>query len=372
MARISFAKGRGNIAHTTRAYIAKNIDKSRMKDNIYYKSGTVKQAYKDIFNSAVAEYNQGKKASRQIKSYYEKIRASGNGEKLFYETLVQVGNRFDFGMFGKSENQKIAKQILDEYVKTWEQRNPNFKIIACAMHNDESTSHLQIDWVPVAHAEKGLRLRNSLSGALAEMGYKTENRNNKYATATMLWQKSERACLTEICKTHGIEIEAPQHTQRDKLTPAQMRNMGAVLESWADKEIELPRTFLGKFYKIDDVKALATQLEAVKVKADFEKRLDRPAADRMREQLHQQMELIEQEKKRLRKQNKEIEERKEQAIQSEKKAQAIYKDAMALVKDEATDIEIKIAQTQPDYPEKRLQALRRFQRDHWNVDDDER
>ena len=51
--------------------------------------------YHKLFDEALKEYNaKQKRKDRQIKSYYDKISRSKQ-EKLFYEVIVQIGNRDD-------------------------------------------------------------------------------------------------------------------------------------------------------------------------------------------------------------------------------------------------------------------------------------
>ena len=67
--------------------------------------------------------------------------------------------------------------MLDEYVRDFEKRNPNLKVFNAVMHLDESTPHLHIDFVPVAHkGQRGMSLKNSMSGALREQGFASANR----------------------------------------------------------------------------------------------------------------------------------------------------------------------------------------------------
>ena len=54
--------------------------------------------YHKLFDKALDEYNaKQKRKDRQIKSYYEKISRSKQ-EKLFYEVIVQIGNKDDTGV----------------------------------------------------------------------------------------------------------------------------------------------------------------------------------------------------------------------------------------------------------------------------------
>lgn len=71
---------------------------------------------------------------------------------------------------------------------------------------DEATSHLHLDYIPVAHGYKtGRSTRNSLTKGLQEMGIASAV--SKSDTETMHWQEREMAYLSELCKEHEIEIE---------------------------------------------------------------------------------------------------------------------------------------------------------------------
>ena len=86
---ISFRVNNGVIEHNNRSIIAKNVDASRISDNITYTQVEIKEFYHQIFGEALAEYNaKQKRADRQIPDYYEHIKKSGKG-KLFYEEIMQ-------------------------------------------------------------------------------------------------------------------------------------------------------------------------------------------------------------------------------------------------------------------------------------------
>ncbi len=105
-----------------------------------------------------------------------------------------------------SEAAKVARDILDEYAKTFQERNPNLILFNAVLHMDEATPHLHLDYIPVAHGYKtGLSTRNSLTKGLQEMGIAPAV--SKSDTETMHWQERERAYISELCKEHEIEIE---------------------------------------------------------------------------------------------------------------------------------------------------------------------
>ncbi len=208
---ISFVKGKGSLRHNNREFIANNIDEARVTWNTVYIQKPLQEAYEEIFGNAVSEYNaKQKRSDRKIDDYLTKIKNSGNNEKQFYETVVQIGKRDDTGVLDEngnlSEAAKVARDILDEYARTFQERNPNLILFNAVLHMDEATPHLHLDYIPVAHGYKtGLSTRNSLTKGLQEMGIAPAV--SKSDTETMHWQERERAYISELCKEHEIEIE---------------------------------------------------------------------------------------------------------------------------------------------------------------------
>ena len=208
---ISFVKGKGSINHNNREFIAKNVDASRTSMNVIYVQIPIEKAYEEIFGKAVADYNaKQKRNDRKIGNYLSKVKQSKNNEKVFYENVVQIGKRDDTGILDENGNiteaARLAKEVLDEYARTFQERNPNLILFNAVLHMDEATPHLHLDYIPVAHGYKtGLSTRNSLSKGLQEMGIAPAIGKND--TETMHWQQRERDFLEELCKEKGIETE---------------------------------------------------------------------------------------------------------------------------------------------------------------------
>ena len=208
---ISFVKGKGNLNHNNREFICKNVHEERVQWNKIYKRETLKEAYDYCFGNALAEYNSKQKRKDRIKQdYIHEIEHSGNKEKVFYENVVQIGKMEDTAVTDENGNLAEAAgqviKILDEYARTFQERNPNLYMFNCVLHLDEATPHLHIDYIPVAHGYKtGLGTRNSLTKAFQEMGFAkaTGKRDNE----TMAWQRREREYLQYLCAGQGIEIE---------------------------------------------------------------------------------------------------------------------------------------------------------------------
>ena len=200
---ISGMIGTGSLAHNRRDFIAENVDPDRVQLNICYRNENLKEVYKELFDEAVERYNVGKRKDRQITNYYEKIR-QGKQEKLFHEVIFQIGNREDMAV--GTEAGDLAVNVLDEYVKDFQKRNPTLRVFSCYLHQDEATPHLHIDFIPYVTdwKGKGMDTRVSLKQALKSLGFQG---GNKHDTELNQWINHEKEVLAEIAKQHGIEWE---------------------------------------------------------------------------------------------------------------------------------------------------------------------
>lgn len=125
---ISVMVGRGSVNHNSRKFHAKNTDPERSHLNIDYCHENIKTVYHELFDEALERYNAKQtRADRRIEDYYEKIR-SGKQEKPFHEIILQVGNRDD--MSADSGKGQLAAAVLDEYMKGFQERNPNLRVFS--------------------------------------------------------------------------------------------------------------------------------------------------------------------------------------------------------------------------------------------------
>lgn len=198
---ISFMNGKGSIRHNTRSFIADNVDASRTKNNITLIHEDIKQVYHKLFDKALDEYNaKQKRKDRQIKSYYEKISRSKQ-EKLFYEVIVQIGNKDDTGV--GSSAAEVATWVLKDYVKMFQLRNPQLYVIGAYIHLDEETPHLHLNFVPwVSGCKRGLETKTSLKAALATRGFASEGKGN---TEWKQWAEVEKDDIALIMRRYGID-----------------------------------------------------------------------------------------------------------------------------------------------------------------------
>ena len=195
--------GQGSVNHNSRKFHAKNTDPERSHLNVTYCQENIKTVYHELFDEALERYNAKQtRADRRIEDYYEKIR-SGKQEKPFHEIILQVGNRDD--MSADSEEWQLAAAVLDEYMKGFQERNPQFRVFSAHLHMDEATPHLHIDFVPFTTGSKrGLDTRVSLKQALAAQGFKGGTRGD---TEWSQWVRSEKEQLSLVMERHGIEWE---------------------------------------------------------------------------------------------------------------------------------------------------------------------
>ena len=196
-------RGKGSLSHNSRQFIAENVDSSRTPLNVEYRNEDIRAVYHELFDDALARYNEKQtRKDRIIDDYYEKIR-TGKQEKLFEELIIQIGNKDD--MNATSENGQLARQMLDEYMQSFQQRNPTLRVFSAHLHMDEATPHLHIDFIPFTTGSKrGLETRVSLKKALEALGF---TGGTKSHTELNQWIESEKQALASIMARHDIEWE---------------------------------------------------------------------------------------------------------------------------------------------------------------------
>lgn len=128
---VSFRIDDGIIEHNNRSFIAKNVVRERIPDNITIAElhndllkGFLLLSFSDMFvvvgNDPVTPFHSGIVFGE---SFSEQL-----GIK-FTDILLFVGYDCSVG----SENGELAKQMLDEYMRGFEARNPNLKVFKKAI-----------------------------------------------------------------------------------------------------------------------------------------------------------------------------------------------------------------------------------------------
>ena len=245
MGRVSMPQGKGSQMHNRREYeqigkpIPDNIDGSKSSENIILVDKDIREAYREIFGEALEKYNsKQKRADRKIVDYLDHIQKSKNGEKPFYEDVVQWGSKDDFQT---PQMRERAKEALVKYVEGFEERNPNLKLIGAYIHMDEASPHLHLDYVPVAYGySRGLEIRNSLDKAMKQMGFQPENESRKN-NATKLWKENERVVFGQVCRDLGLEVEPERKSERKSLTVDEYKEARDEMLGHLEKEADTAR-----------------------------------------------------------------------------------------------------------------------------------
>ena len=200
---ISFMTGKGSVNHNSRKFHAKNTDPERSCLNVEYCNENVKDVYHELFDEALARYNEKQtRSDRRIDDYYEKI-CSGKQEKPFHEIILQIGDKDNMG--AKTENGQLAAKVLDKYMQDFQQRNPTLRVFSAYLHMDEATPHLHIDFVPyTTGSRRGIDTRVSLKQALSALGFKGGTRRE---TELNQWVAYEKEQLAAVMREYGIEWE---------------------------------------------------------------------------------------------------------------------------------------------------------------------
>ena len=270
-------RGKGSLTHNRRDFIAENVDSSRTPLNIEYRNEDIRTVYHELFDGALARYNEKQtRKDRVIDDYYEKIR-TGKQEKLFEELIIQIGNKDD--MNASSENGRLARQMLDEYMQSFQQRNPTLRVFSAHLHMDEATPHLHIDFIPFTTGSKRwLETRVSLKKALEALGF---TGGTKSHTELNQWIESEKQALASIMARHAIEWEQKgtheehlsvldyKKQERSKEVAALETQIDALQEQTATAETMLSE----KQEQLDDIAPILKNTEKFVRKYDDPERL---------------------------------------------------------------------------------------------------
>lgn len=242
---VSVSSGRGDGRHNTREFIAENVDRSRIKDDIIFVNQSLPDAYRQCFGDA-CEVNNSRQVLKARKltpeSYLAKIEAGQgkkNNPKPFYESVIQIGNKDDAGILSHPEMAQRVKEVLTEYAQGFQSRNPSLHVFCEVLHMDEATPHLHIDWIPVAGGyRKGMPLRNALEKAMNQQGLAAQGRTDKHNNGRAVWQDREKDFLVSLCKEHGLEATWERHEIAEKkLSVADFKKLSRINERMAGQKL---------------------------------------------------------------------------------------------------------------------------------------
>ncbi|PEJ23185.1 plasmid recombination enzyme [Bacillus pseudomycoides] len=198
------ATNKTNIKHNNRTMSEKekernsHIDYSRSDENKYLVQKDLKELYQEEFGEALEKYNaKQKRSDRKIEDYYKHIQSSKK-TSLQQEMIIQVG---DLNDFIRNADYKRANEILLEWFKDFEKRNPNLKVYNAVIHNDETSPHMHLNFVPVASGYKrGLEKQVSFDRAIMQQDSALD-KTRPFDD----WREKEVKLLEKILKERGIE-----------------------------------------------------------------------------------------------------------------------------------------------------------------------
>lgn len=261
---ISFTKGAGVVSHNARNFLTDNVDKDRVQNNIQYCHEKIEGAYQKLFGEALEKYNAKQtRKDRVIENYYEKIRTSKQ-EKPFYEVIVQIGDKDNMG--AKTEHGQLAGKILDEYMKSFAERNPYMYVYSAHLHMDEASPHLHIDFIPFTTGSKrGLETRVSLKAALEKQGFKGGTRSR---TELNEWYEAEKVALSKIMLPYGVKwVEKNTHEKHKSVSEFKKQKLIEEVEALEEKKADIEQKM--STYKKAEEYAMITATK-LKDNADLE------------------------------------------------------------------------------------------------------
>lgn len=233
LGKASVAHG-ANVEHNNREFVAQNINKERMAENVTYVRQDVEEAYNELFGQAVEEYNAKQtRKDRKITDYFQHV-SNSKREEAFYEIIVQFGDSTTAPC--GSEAGETTKVMLDEYIRGFRERNPNLHIFNAVLHMDEASPHLHIDFIPfyTKGRKNGLQKGVSMKSALDEQGFTAKNFKENRLVA---WEASEREIMESILHQHGYSrddknakyahqtVDQYKKSQDEKKIVAALRNV---------------------------------------------------------------------------------------------------------------------------------------------------
>ena len=242
--------------------IGKHIHWDKTAENEVLVSKPIKEVYRDVFQTAVDEYNsKQRRKDRKIKNFYSKMRKdkSYDSQKEF---IVQVGKKGQQLSEDTKKNDELQKAVLETYLKKFEDEYPQLHVYSAVVHVDEASPHLHLAVVPEATGYKrGVAKKPSFSKA---MGITNQESFKAFCEANRdLLQQSVREVL-------GVEVKREKVGTHAYLAPEQYRELMAK----ADEKMQKAQDTLDDAEdKASDIVATA-KAEAEKIASDAKTKAD--------------------------------------------------------------------------------------------------
>ena len=326
---------------------AHHIDPERTPWNKILVNRNVRDVYQEHFGAAIDEYNAAQIAKghpercKSIDGYMQEIidgESAGNARKrprLWNDLVLQCGAMLTNPAWDVAHGRKIqpvlaqvTNDVYTDFKEEFEKRFPNLIITCAVIHNDESTPHMQVQYVPVCHVNKrGLSVQVKLLDALTEsldaMGVKYNRKQNDGIKHAFNYVLDDM--LTEIMQRHGIERipgEEKEANQLESVPVAELRKRSRILREQvqdmmrhgenpldAIKAKTLP--LVGTYYTEKDVMGIVEQLRkenaVLRSKLQTDEEIDKKNAVILQEQKKRQRLELDKERLAIERQKKETE-----------------------------------------------------------------
>lgn len=300
--------------HNRRNFVSKNVDKSRMGENVYYDEGMgVREFYDKHFQKSYEEFLQkqiasghGNRVKNHPQTYYEliyqkqleqeakkrKLRLDKAHKKEYHqqdryqrvakEMIVQFGTVDDLKKLPAGQETDLRERMkfaLSEYASNFEKRNPGFKIVDYAIHMDEQGGpHLHLLFCPVVEMTRGQKVQNTLEGAYRLQGFTTDQKANEdgvWETAQMKWQTKERDYLVQLATECDLSVSYQKGKGRKKYLTIDEYKMQKDLErdariKKAQAEVEKQKKIVAEKQKVIDQqnKQISSQQKMIQKQSD--------------------------------------------------------------------------------------------------------
>lgn len=200
--------------HNNRSYIEKgkhwNRDEHIDSSRTYLNVNLIDQPFKEFFTEKMAEpikeFNSKQKNKDRITSV-ENEYAKAIEKKQPREVVIQLGKKDDQPL-DRDGYIALYKEVLDD----WQKKNPNLVVFGAYIHFDETTPHMHLDYLPLAHSSRGMPLKVSYEAALKEQGY--TRGGSKFDCALAKHTADYRDHLEDLCATHVNNLS--KHDQASK------------------------------------------------------------------------------------------------------------------------------------------------------------
>ena len=156
--------------------------------------------YHKQFGDSIDAQNERHEKSRHAERIRNVRQIMEDSRTCPEETIYQLGTKD-----GYEDPAVFVKVAAELFEVIQEKYGSHMQILDWALHMDEATPHLHIDFVPFTTGSKrGLDTRVSLKQALAKHGFKGGSRGD---TEWSQWVQSEKEQLSAVMERHGIEWE---------------------------------------------------------------------------------------------------------------------------------------------------------------------